>query len=213
MFYCHNISGCHVGCLHGRNASVISAPGWWWLSHVTHEPNGLMLWSKAAFPPRSWVSFLMLTPGWDSIPLYLLPPSSAATKTKSRDFPGGPVVKTPAANARGMGSSLVRELRSHRLQFSSVAQSYLTLCNPKDCSMPGLPVHQQLPEVTQTHAHQVSDAIQPSHPLSSPSPLTFHLSQHQGLFKWVTSSHQVAEVLEFQLQHQSFQWIFRTDFL
>ena len=71
--------------------------------------------------------------------------------------------------------------------------------------MPGLPVHQQLPEVTQTHVHQVRDAIQPSHPLSSPSPPTFNLSQHQGLFKCVTSSQQVAEVLEFQLQHQSFQ--------
>ena len=104
-----------------------------------------------------------------------------------------------------MGSSLVRELRSHMLQFSSVVQSYLSLCEPKECSMPGLPVHQQLPEVTQTHVHQVSDAIQPSHPLSSPS-LAFNLSQHQGLFKWVTSSHQVAEVLEFQLQHQSFQY-------
>ena len=128
-------------------------------------------------------------------------------KTKSRDFPGGPVVKTPAAKARGMSSSLIRELRSHMLQ------SYRTLCDPKDCSMPGLPVHQYLSEVTQTHVHQVSDAIQPSHPLSSPSPPTFNLSQHQGLFKWVTSSQKVAEVLEFQLQHQSFQWIFRTDFL
>ena len=79
--------------------------------------------------------------------------------------------------------------------------------------MPGLPVHHQLPELTQTHDLWVGDAIQPSHPLSSPSPPTFNLSQHQGLFKWVSSSHQVAKVLEFQLQHQSFQWIFRTDFL
>ena len=75
-----------------------------------------------------------------------------------------------------------------------------------------LPVHHQLPEPTQTHIHRISDAIQPSHPLSSPSP-TFNLSQHQALFQWVSSSHQVAKVLEFQLQHQSFQWIFRTDFL
>ena len=98
-------------------------------------------------------------------------------------------------------------------QFSSVNQSYLTLCNPMDCSTPGLPVHHQLPEFTQTHVHSVSDAIQPSHPLSSPSPPTFNLSQHQGLFRWVSSSHQMAKVLEFQLHHQSFQWIFRTDFL
>ena len=75
------------------------------------------------------------------------------------------------------------------------------------------PIHHQLPEFTQTHVHWVGDAIQPSHPLSSPSPPAFNQSQHQGLFKWVSSSHQVAKVLEFQLQHQSFQWIFRTDFL
>ena len=94
-------------------------------------------------------------------------------------------------------------------QFSSVAQLYLTLCDPMDCSTPGFPVH-QFPELAQTHVHCVGDAIQPSHPLSSPSPPTVNLSQHQGLFKWVSSSHQVAKVLEFQLQHQSFQWIFRT---
>ena len=81
------------------------------------------------------------------------------------------------------------------------------------CSTPGLPVHHQLPESTQTHVHWVGDAIQPSHPLSSPSAPALNLSQHQGLFKWVSSSHQVAKILEFQVQHQSFQWIFRTDFL
>ena len=91
-------------------------------------------------------------------------------------------------------------------------QSCLTLCDPMDCSTAGLPVHHQLLEFTQTHVHWVSDAIQPSHPLSSPFPPAFNLSQRQSLFKWV-SSLQVAKVLEFQLQHQSFQWIFRTDFL
>ena len=99
------------------------------------------------------------------------------------------------------------------VEFSSVSQSCLTLCDPMDCSTPGLPVHHQLPELTQIHVHWVRDVIQPSHPLLSPSPPTFNLSQHQGLFKWVSSSHQVAKVLEFQFQHQSFQWIFRTDFL
>ena len=98
-------------------------------------------------------------------------------------------------------------------RFSSVAQSCMTLCNPMNRSTPGLPVHHQLLESTQTHVHRVSDAIQPSHPLSSPSPPTFNLSQHQGLFKLVSSSHQVAKVLEFQLQHQSFQWTPRTDLL
>ena len=99
----------------------------------------------------------------------------------------------------------------NRLQFISVAQSYPTLCNPMDCSTPGLPVHHQLPEFTQTHVHWVGDAIQPSHPLSSPSPPAFNHSQHQDLFKWVSSSHQVAKVLGFQPQHQSFQCTFRTD--
>ena len=103
-------------------------------------------------------------------------------------------------------------LETNLVQFSSVTQSCLTLCDPMDCSMPGFPVHHQFPELTQTHVHQVSNTIQQSHP-PSPSPPTFNLSQHQGLFQWVSSSHQVAKVLEFQLQHQSFQWIFRTDFL
>ena len=85
------------------------------------------------------------------------------------------------------------------VHFSSVTQSCLTLCDPMNRSTPGLPVHQQLPEFTQTHIHRVSDAIQPSHPLSSPSPPAPNPSQHQSLFQWVNSSHEVAKVLEFQL--------------
>ena len=98
-------------------------------------------------------------------------------------------------------------------QFSSVAQSCPTLCNPMNCSTPGLPVHHQLPESTQTHVHWIGDAIQPSHPPLSPSLPALNLSQRRGLFQWVSSSHQVAKVLEFQLQHQSFQWTPRTDLL
>ena len=90
-------------------------------------------------------------------------------------------------------------------QFSSVAQPCPNLCNPMDCGTPGFPVHHQLPELTQLLVHRVGDAIQPSHPLSSPSPPTFNLSQHQRVFQKVSSSHQVAKVLEFQLHHQSFQ--------
>ena len=84
-------------------------------------------------------------------------------------------------------------------QIRSVAQSCLTVCDRMNCSTPGLPVHHHLPEFTQTHVHRVSDAIQPSHPLSSPSPLAPNPSQHQSLFQWVTSSHEVANILEFQL--------------
>ena len=91
-------------------------------------------------------------------------------------------------------------------QFSSVAQSCPTLCDPMNCSTPGLPIHHQLPESTQTHVHWVGDAIQPSHLLLSPSPPALTLSQHQGLFHWVSSLHQVAKVLEFQLQHLMNGW-------
>ena len=99
------------------------------------------------------------------------------------------------------GKSFTWYYNWYSVQFSSVAQSCPTLCDPMDYSMPaGLPVHHQLPEFVETHVHWVSDAIQPSHPLSSPSPPALNLSQHQGLFQWVSSSHQVAKVLEFQLQ-------------
>ena len=93
---------------------------------------------------------------------------------------------------------------SHSVQFSSVTQSCPILCDPMNCSTPGLPVHHQLPEFTQTHVHRFGDAFQPSHPLSSPSPAP-NPSKHQGLFQRVNCSHEVAKVLEFQLQHQSFQ--------
>ena len=116
--------------------------------------------------------------------------------------PRSPALQTDAIPAEPPGKSLY--------QYSSVAQSCQTLCDPMNHRTPGLPVHHKLPEFTQTHAHWVSDAIQPSHPLSSPSPPAPNPPQHQGLFQWVNSSHEVAKVLELQLQHQSFQWTPRT---
>ena len=101
-------------------------------------------------------------------------------------------------------------IQSVSQSVSSVTQSCLTLCDPMNRSTPGLPIHHKLPQFIQTHVHQVGDAIQPSHPLSSPSPPASNPSQHQGLFQWVNSWHEVAKVLEFQLQHQSFQWTPRT---
>ena len=95
----------------------------------------------------------------------------------------------------------------------SLAQSCLTPCDPTDCSTPGFPVLHCLSEFAQTHVHWVGNAIQPSHPLLSPSPPAFNLSQHQHLFHWGSSLHQVAKPLELHLQHQSFQWIFKVDFL
>ena len=101
----------------------------------------------------------------------------------------------------------------YSVQFSSVVQSCPTLCDPMNRSTPGLPVHHQLPESTQTHVHQVSNAIQPSHPLLPPSPPAPNPSQNQGLYQWVNSSHEVAKVLGFQPQHHCFQWIPRTGLL
>ena len=98
--------------------------------------------------------------------------------------------------------------------FSSVQFSHSVVFDslpPHCCSMPSFPLHHQLLELAQTHIYLVGNANQPSHPLSSPSPPAFNLSQHQGLFQWVSCSYQMAKVLEFQ--HQSFQWIFRTNFL
>ena len=99
----------------------------------------------------------------------------------------------------------------YKVQFSRSAMS--DSCNPMGCSTPSFPVHHHLTEFAQTHVNHVGDAIQPSHPLSSSFPPAFNLSQHQGLFQWVSSSHQMAKGLEFQLQHQSFQWTPRTDLL
>ena len=114
--------------------------------------------------------------------------------------------------ANGISQSKMYNYSMIPLIFSSVQSlSCVWLCDPMNCSMPGLPVHHQLPESTQTHVHWVSDAIQPSYPLSSLSPPALNLSQHQGLSQWVSSLHQVTKVLEFQLQDQSFQWTPRTD--
>ena len=96
------------------------------------------------------------------------------------------------------------------VQFSRCVVS--NSCNPMDCSMPSFPVHHQFPEFVQVHVHCIGDAIQPSHSLLSHFLPALNLSQHQGLFQWVSPSHQVAKVLEFQLQHQSFQWISRISF-
>ena len=108
----------------------------------------------------------------------------------------------------------LRLWRHQGAAFISVQSlSRVWLWDTMDCIMPGFPVHHQILELTQTHVHWVDDVIQPSHPLSSPSPLAFNLSQHQGLFQGVSSSHQIAKVLEFNLQHQSSRWTLRTDLL
>ena len=110
---------------------------------------------------------------------------------------------------RGVSQTETRKVFVNtRCYCCSVATSCLTLCDPMDCSTPGFPVLHSLLKFAQTRVYWVEDTIQPSHPLSPPSPPTLNLSQHQGLFQWVESLHQVVKVLELQLQHQSFQWIF-----
>ena len=149
--------------------------------------------------------------------LFATPRTVACQALQSMGFPsqeywGGLPFPTPGdiPNPR---IKILSPVYPELIQFSPVAQSCPTLCDSKNRSTPGFPVHLQLLEFTQTHVHWISDANQPSHLLSSTSPPALNLAQHQGLFKWVRSSHQVAKVLELQLQHQSFQWTPRTDLL
>ena len=128
--------------------------------------------------------------------------------------PSSPTLACRFFTTKPPEKALIRTLFIYMHHFSSITQSCPTVCDPMSCSMPDLPVNHQLLEFTQTRVHWVSDAIQPSHhPLSSPSPPALNLSQHQCLFKWVSSSRQVAKLLECQLQHQSFQWTPRTALL
>ena len=102
----------------------------------------------------------------------------------------------PGASNPLCHTKMLRNILISSVQFSSVAQSCLSLCDPMNCSTPGLPVHHQLLEFTETHVHRVSDAIQPSYPLSTPSPPAHNPSQHQSLFQWVNSLHEVTKVLD-----------------
>ena len=168
------------------------APAVYGLRH--HEFAGCLVWLFRAF--------------WDSYP----PPALAGAYSS---LGGGRGLREGTLDHSNIFQIfLVSELLIyHSVQFSSFAQLCPTLCDPMNHSMPSLPVDHQLPEFTQTHVHRVSDVIQPSHPLSSPSSPSPNPSHNQSLFQWVNTSHEVAKVLEFQLQHQSFQWTPRTDLL
>ena len=172
------------------------------IHHVCPPLNGVLSvmgcsWSHTLLAHSEWAQeMLVWVDGWKKFP---------ANSFSYKAHPWG-ITSTCFSNSSKQTGGL-------SVQFNSVTRLCPTLWDPMDCSMPGLPVHHQLPEFIQTHVHWVGDAIQTSHPLSSPSPLVFSLFQHQGLFQWVSSSHQVAKILEFQLQHQSFWWIFRTDLL
>ena len=147
---------------------------------------------------------------WQPTPV-LLPGKSHGWRSLLGDSPWG--CKESDMTERLHSLHFYSAQLSASVQFSSVAQSCPTLCDPVNCSMPGLPVHHQLPEFTQTHcpsSRWCHPAISSCYPLLPPAPTP---SQHQGLFQWVNSSHEVAKVLEFQLQHQSFQWTPRPDLL
>ena len=171
------------------------------------------IWNQSDVPcpvltVASWPAyrFLKRQVRWSGIPISL--GNNKCRDTAMKIFQTeAPRVKRPKNKTNKQKTNK----KTSSVQFSSVDQSCPTLCDPMNRSTPGLPVHHQLPEFTQTHVHWVGDAIQPSHLLSSPSPPTFNLSQHHGLFTWVSSSHQVTEVLQFQLHHESFQWTLRTD--
>ena len=170
----------------------------WWTQLVKNLPAS----RRPGFDP--WVRKISWRKKWQPTPVFLLG-KSHGQRTLEGYSPWGRKKSDTTEHAR-----MHFELP---IQFSSVAQSCLTLCDPMNCNTPGLPVYHQLPEFTQTHVHHVDDAIQLSHPLSSPSPPAPNPSQHQSLFQWVNSSHEVAKVLEFQLQHQSFHRTPRTDLL
>ena len=159
-----------------------------------------------------WYAECLMNYGWRFVTLYRRQesrPSPQKKKCKKAKWLSEEALQI-AVKGREVKSKGEKE---RPIQFSSVTQSCPNLCDPMTHSTPGLPVHHQLLELTQTHVHWVSDAIQPSHPLSSPSPPAPNLSQDQCIFQWVNSSHEVAKVLEFQLQHQSFKRTPRTDFL
>ena len=165
---------------------------WWKESLLLFEevfwPQGLMTVNWEKLQMKTLTSWLWV--GWSLL--------------KGVTFPRPPISNSSGSNRvtivhPASALSFENDQWLSSVQFSSVAQSCPTLCDPTNCSTPGLPVHHQLPEFTQTHVHRVSDAIQPSHPLSSPSPPAPNPSQHQSLFQWVNSSHEVAKVLEFQL--------------
>ena len=152
-------------------------------------------------PPGSSVHGILQARTWSGLPFH-----SPGDLSGSGIEPGCPTLQVDSLPSKPPGKTFWV-----LVQFScSVLSDSL---RPHGLQHPGFPVHQQLPELAQTHVHWVGDAIQLSHPLSSPSPPAFNFSQHQNLFQWVSSSHKVAKVLDFQLQHQSFQWIFRIDFL
>ena len=162
----------------------------------TYQPRGFGAWYRVVWE-LSWSDQLFLWP--QAMRSEMTLSQSHRSQSVSSDF----WASTGKMNTRSQFTEGTRPgwflVTTMPVQFSSVTQSCPTLCDPMNRSLPGLPVHHQLPEFTQTHVHRVHDAIQPSHPGSSPSPPAPNPSQHQSVFRWVNSLHEVAKVLKFQL--------------
>ena len=171
-------------------SGILQAKIWEWVSMPSSRGSSL---------PRDQTSCFLMSPALADGFFTTEPPGNPQNNCRKRQSIAEPIWKMEV-NIRADTTILISLQNVHQsVQFNSVSQSCPTLCNPMNHSTPGLPVHHHLPEFTQTHIHQVGDAIQPSHPLSSPSPPALNPSQHQSLFQWVNSSREVAKVLEFQL--------------
>ena len=179
VFICWGDVLCVVGCPAAPLAPLPSMD-----DGVTHPPT-LSLWQSIV----SWCC--QMSPGCHSCPWLRTTVIDEQEYHIFSHFGIQTGYESPKPFHEGLWSKSYPEFAG----FSSVAQSHLTLCDPMNRSTPGLPVHHQLPESTQTHVHCVGDAIQPSHPLFSPSPPALNLSQHQGLFQWASSLHQVAKAV------------------
>ena len=210
-----SLSGCHPNITMVGSAWVLGAwPGW------SNSPAGFTaLLSTGPSPPSS---MYLLGKQVSGGPAGRSPvPSPNIQSAKNSQFwkhsPQEAAEEEMRCEPRGFFSLPRRDCdTAFRLRFqccSSVTKLGPTLWDPMNCSMPGFPVLHHLPEFAQMHAHWVGDGVEASHPLPPVFPFAFNLSQHQGLFQWVCSLYQVAKVLELQLQHQPFQWLFRTDFL
>ena len=179
---------------------------WWWIHVIIHSSK-----HTGCAAPRvnhdvnwTWSDVMCLCSFIDC--------NECTTVVGSVDHGGGDAYVGARCVWESSVFSIYCALKAALKSCCSVTKPCLTLCDPVDCSMPGLPVPHHLLVFAQVHIHRIGDAIQLSYPLSPSSPSALNLSQHQGLFQWVDSSHLVAKVLEVQLQHQSFQWVFRVDF-
>ena len=179
---------------------------WWWIDGIIHSSKPTGYAAPRVNHDVNWTLGDVMCL-WSFIDC-----NECTTVVGSVDHGGGDAYVGARRVWESSVFSIFCALKAALKSCCSVTKPCLTLCDPMDCSTPGLPIPHHLLVFAQVHVHWVGNAIQLSYPLSPSFPSALHLSQHQGLFQWVNSSHLVAKVLELQLQHQSFQWVFRVDF-